>query len=122
MEQDTLIPQPHQVNKIELQCDRTSKQVDVHLLKETLWLHMQGSLWTPERKTYKDGASFRHVLATLPEDCPAAATPDDISPHLCFICILHLANEHGLTIQGCSNLDDFSIHLPAAFESADETI
>uniref|UniRef100_A0A7C9D784 Condensin complex subunit 2 n=1 Tax=Opuntia streptacantha TaxID=393608 RepID=A0A7C9D784_OPUST len=123
VEQDTLIPQPRQVNKIELQYDRTSKQVDVHMLKETLWHHMLGCLWTPGmQKTCKDGVSFRRVLATLPEDCPAAATHDDISPHLCFICILHLANEHGLTIRGYPNLDDLSIHLPVAFENADEMI
>lgn len=30
-----------QVNKIEVQYDKTSKQVDVQALKETLWLHIQ---------------------------------------------------------------------------------
>lgn len=55
--------------------------------------------------------SFKQVLASFPEDCRAAAT-SDISPHLCFICLLHLANEHGLTINGCPNLDDLSIHPP----------
>lgn len=32
-----------QVNKIEVQYDKTSKQVDVQALKETLWGHMQKS-------------------------------------------------------------------------------
>lgn len=32
-----------QVNKIEVQYDKTSKQVDVQVLKETLWGHMQKS-------------------------------------------------------------------------------
>ena len=32
-----------QVNKIEVQYDKTSKQVDVQALKETLWNHIQES-------------------------------------------------------------------------------
>lgn len=32
-----------QVNKIEVQYDKTSKQVDVQALKETLWDHIQES-------------------------------------------------------------------------------
>ncbi|MCI05488.1 condensin complex subunit 2-like, partial [Trifolium medium] len=33
----TLISQPRQINKIEVQYDKTSKQVDVQALKFTLW-------------------------------------------------------------------------------------
>lgn len=32
-----------QVNKVEVQYDKASKQVDVQILKETLWHHMQES-------------------------------------------------------------------------------
>ncbi|KAL6554140.1 hypothetical protein OROMI_019813 [Orobanche minor] len=39
--EDTLVSQPRQVSKIEVQYDKTSKQVDVHALKETLWDHIQ---------------------------------------------------------------------------------
>ena len=57
--------------------------------------------------------SFKHLLTSFPADKkPAAASIDIISPHLCFICVLHLANEHGLSIHGCANLDDLTIHLP----------
>ncbi|KAJ0582812.1 putative condensin complex subunit 2/barren [Helianthus annuus] len=104
----TLVSQPRQVNKIEVEYDKTSKQVDVQALKETLWSSMQES---PETKTL----SFKHLLTSFPTDKkkPAAASIDIISPHLCFICVLHLANEHGLSIIGCSNLDDLTINLPA---------
>ena len=37
-----------QVNKIEVQYDKTSKQVDVHALKETLWGQIQESTEVPE--------------------------------------------------------------------------
>jgi condensin complex subunit 2 len=63
-------------------------------------------------KGREEAVSFRQVLASFPNDCTAAGTINDISPHLCFICLLHLANEHGLSIHGCTNLDDLSIHFP----------
>ncbi|KAF8391580.1 hypothetical protein HHK36_023886 [Tetracentron sinense] len=106
----TLVSQPRQVNKIEVQYDKTSKQVDVNTLKETLWDHIQVSAQSPEKE--QEGAlSFRHLVATFPNDCRAAATKD-ISPHLCFICLLHLANEHGLKICDCPCLDDLQIYFP----------
>ncbi|KAL2944766.1 Condensin complex subunit 2, partial [Bienertia sinuspersici] len=112
-EQDILVSQPRQVNKIEVHYDKTAKQVDVHMLKETLWDHMHGFVEATEMKAHEDPISFKQVLAAFPDDCGAAAA-QDISPHLCFICLLHLANEHGLSIQGCTNMDDLSIHIPAS--------
>ncbi|XVF81600.1 hypothetical protein PTKIN_Ptkin15bG0168200 [Pterospermum kingtungense] len=107
-----LVSQPRQVSKIEVQYDKTSKQVDVQNLKETLWDHMQqspgASFQGPE-----ETVSFKHLLANFPVDCKAAATIEEISPHLCFICLLHLANEHGLRILGCPNMDDLDIQFPA---------
>lgn len=63
--------------------------------------------------------SFKEILANFSEDCKAAATINDISPHLCFICLLHLANEKGLSIESSPNLDDLSIRLPR--EAADRS-
>ncbi|KAL9236280.1 hypothetical protein vseg_010970 [Gypsophila vaccaria] len=111
-EPDMLVSQPRQVNKIEVHYDKAAKQVDVHLLKETLWDHMHDSAEVPGTNVDKDVISFKQVLANFPDDCRAAA-PQDISPHLCFICLLHLANEHGLRIQGCESMDELTIHLPA---------
>ncbi|XP_071730022.1 condensin complex subunit 2-like [Rutidosis leptorrhynchoides] len=106
----TLVFQPRQVEKIEVRYDRKSKQVDVHILKETLWSSMQEI----QKSTHEETLSFKNTLASFKTDVnrPAAASIDDISPHLCFICLLHLANEHGLSIQGSPDLDDLSIHLP----------
>ncbi|XP_010244120.1 PREDICTED: condensin complex subunit 2 [Nelumbo nucifera] len=107
---NSLVSQPRQVNKIEVQYDKTSKQVDVHVLKETLWDHIQDSTNMPE-KGKETTVSFKQLLASFPDDCQAAA-PGDISPHLCFICLLHLANEHGLSIRDCPSLDDLQINIP----------
>ncbi|KAK9673872.1 hypothetical protein RND81_12G195200 [Saponaria officinalis] len=112
-EPDILVSRPRQVNKIEVQYDKAAKQVDVHLLKEALWDHMHDSADVPVTNVDKDVISFKQVLANFPDDCGAAA-PEDISPHLCFICLLHLANEHGLRIQGCESMDELTIYLPAS--------
>ncbi|KAK6784916.1 hypothetical protein RDI58_018371 [Solanum bulbocastanum] len=104
-ESSTLVSQPRQVNKIEVQYDKTSKQVDVQALKETLWDQLN------QTSVEEEGVSFKHILAAFPNECRASTSVDAISPHLCFICLLHLANEHGLRIQGCLSLDDLSIQL-----------
>lgn len=118
---NTLITQPRQVNKIEVQYDKTSKQVDVQALKITLWDHVQESVKLPVQGQ-KDTVSFRNILANFPSECNAAATISDISPHLCFICLLHLANEKGLSIQSCPNLDDLAVHLPHVADSVTGTV
>ncbi|KAE8685082.1 Condensin complex subunit 2, putative isoform 2 [Hibiscus syriacus] len=100
-----LVSQPRQVSKIEVQYDKTSKQVDVQALKETLWDQIQQF-----QETSFQG--LKHLLASFPADCKAAATTKEISPHLCFICLLHLSNEHGLIIHGCPDMDDLAIQLP----------
>ncbi|KAL9384750.1 hypothetical protein Peur_021760 [Populus x canadensis] len=108
---NTLVSQPRQVNKIEVHYDKASKQVDVQTLKETLWHRIQESPQMPVQDQ-EEAVSFRDLLASFPSDCRAAATIKEISPHLCFICLLHLANEHGLSIRGCASLNDLSIHFP----------
>ncbi|CAI9106335.1 OLC1v1005466C2 [Oldenlandia corymbosa var. corymbosa] len=104
-----LVSQPRQVNKIEVQYDKTSKQVDVHALKETLWKHIREPDVAGNQDEVPEKVSFKEALAQFPYDCRAASSLQDISPHLCFICLLHLANEHGLQIQGSPNLDDLTI-------------
>ncbi|KAL7086692.1 hypothetical protein ACP275_13G016400 [Erythranthe tilingii] len=114
-EPSALVSQPRQVNKIEVKYDKTSKQVDVHALKETLWDHIQqlnqDSVEVDASEEEEETVSFKQVLSSFPDDCRAAASLNEISPHLCFICLLHLANEHGLRILGSPNLDDLKIQI-----------
>uniref|UniRef100_M4DZ53 Condensin complex subunit 2 n=1 Tax=Brassica campestris TaxID=3711 RepID=M4DZ53_BRACM len=111
---NSLISQPRQVNKIEVQYDKASKQVDVQVLKETLWECLQESPQPPiqdeeHQQEPLENRSFKELLASFPDDCKAAGTTKDISPHLCFICLLHLANEHNLRLIGSQDLDDLTI-------------
>lgn len=113
---NSLISQPRQVNKIEVQYDKASKQVDVQVLKETLWECLQESPQPPiqddeHQQEAPESRSFKELLASFPDDCKAAGTTQDISPHLCFICLLHLANEHNLSLVGSQDLGDLTINL-----------
>lgn len=45
----------------------------------------------------------------VPSGYPSAGALSDLSVHMCFICVLHLANEHGLAIEGQQSLDELKI-------------
>ena len=84
-------------------------QVDVRALKQTLWQ----VLGEQHDRAVSSGApadslSFQDVLASLTPEKTASPLPD-LSVHLCFICLLHLANENGLCITGAPTLDEMSI-------------
>jgi condensin complex subunit 2 len=51
------------------------------------------------------------VLHDLPSSSPDAVATD-ISPHLYFICLLHLANEHNLKLCDRPMLDEIDIYMP----------
>ncbi|PKA65273.1 Condensin complex subunit 2 [Apostasia shenzhenica] len=112
-----LVQPSRQVNKVDIQYDKVSKQVDVHALKETLWMHIAG---TAQMSNFEQGSEasvsltqvMHHLRLTVPLE-----SEKDISPHLFFICLLHLANEHGLTLHHPPTLDNVDIHIPAALYS-----
>ncbi|XP_025819043.1 condensin complex subunit 2 [Panicum hallii] len=110
-----LVDKPRQVNKIDIQYDKVSKQVDVHALKEVLWKHIHTSAETDNKENEEAESTLRlsQVLHDLPSRNPDAAATD-ISPHLYFICLLHLANEHGLTLRDRPTLDEIDIYMPTS--------
>ncbi|WOL18419.1 condensin complex subunit 2 [Canna indica] len=113
-DQGNLVRQPRQVNKVDIHYDKVSKQVDVHALKDMLWNHMQESVQISNKKQDSEATvSLKQVLQYFPNDCAAAAAKD-ISPHLIFICLLHLANEHNLSIHDRPSLDELDINIPSS--------
>ncbi|XP_062212521.1 condensin complex subunit 2-like isoform X2 [Phragmites australis] len=110
-----LINKPRQVNKIDIQYDKVSKQVDVHALKEVLWNHIHTSAETDfqEREVAEPSLRLSQVLRDLPSSNPDAAATE-ISPHLYFICLLHLANEQSLTLRDRPTLDEIDIYIPTS--------
>ena len=90
------------------------EQVDVRALKETIWDGMHTLVEKGELRSPGAGAeserslAFQSVIGGVGE-CRAGCL-EDLSVHLCFISLLHLANEHGLAIHDAPTLDALSIH------------
>ena len=61
---------------------------------------------------------FTDVIRGLDAVYPEKALAD-ISTSFCFICLLHLANEKGLKIEGNSTLDELSIIRDVTVEGTD---
>ncbi|KAI0160316.1 condensin complex subunit 2/barren [Xylariaceae sp. FL1272] len=106
-----------------VQYARVAKKVDVRRLKEELWKGMgftetqegpnRSRLPTPptEEDAPKDKEptlKFTEVMNDLQTVYPKAAM-EDISTSFCFICLLHLANEKGLTIEKTPELLELDI-------------
>ena len=113
---DGLVAAPRRVEKIQVNYARSTKQVDVKELKATLWENITDpATSSPDPSTGTH--SFHALLDKFPEDNLAGAT-EDISVHMAFICMLHLANEHGLKITDRPSLSDLDIsNLPIGVEA-----
>ena len=106
----------HKVEQVEVSYCKAAKQVDVKALKELMWRGMTMAADARAKQGVenpRDNVTFAEVLSTVPEENHAGRL-EDLSVHLCFICVLHLANEHGLVIQGVPELDQLIIsNIPA---------
>ena len=83
--------------------------MDVKALKHTLWQCIGEEHDRQLRSSSQDkGLSFNHILSKL-SNSNVEGNLEDLSVHLCFICLLHLANENGLRITGAGSLDQMLI-------------
>jgi len=72
------------------------KQVDVRRLKHQLWDHLEPKLTHP------------HDLSEVMADAyyqSEVIDPHQVSIHSAFICLLHLANEKSLALEGTDEYD-----------------
>lgn len=98
-----LLQQGRRIERIEVPYAKAAKQVDVRALKANLWEGLTSlalSDGTPMKGKPAPVYGFERVLEGLSARAPAAFKRElpDISVHLAFICVLHLANEHTLKI------------------------
>ena len=100
----TLVLAPRRVEQIRVNYARSAKVVDVRALKTTLWDSLEHSSTTQS----SGSLSFASLLESVTPECGAGAV-EDVSVHMCFICVLHLANEHGLAIKGVPSLDELHV-------------
>ncbi|CAD7694776.1 unnamed protein product [Ostreobium quekettii] len=80
------------------------KHVDIGALKAHLWQELCQQSDNPGTSS-QTGSAFSEIVRSVPE-AGQAGRLEDISPHMCFICLLHLANEHGLQLSGSEMLDE----------------
>lgn len=99
-------------------------QVDVRALKDLLWhslvsanqqatasQHAKDSSNTQHPSSTAGAAPtvpFQDVIVSVPEQSDAGDL-SDVSVHMCFICLLHLANEKGLVIKAKEDLRTLTI-------------
>jgi condensin complex subunit 2 len=99
-----LLSAPRRVEKIQVKYARSAKVVDVRALKAALWNGLQ----TGATRSKDGSVSFGDLLEGVTAACGAGAL-DDLSVHMCFICVLHLANEHSLAITGAADLETMRV-------------
>eukprot|EP00878_Enallax_costatus_P041186 GHUV01047750.1.p1 GENE.GHUV01047750.1~~GHUV01047750.1.p1 ORF type:complete len:115 (-),score=35.73 GHUV01047750.1:357-701(-) len=98
-------------------------QVDVRALKDLLWdslvsvnqqaaatQHTEQSSTTQHSTPTAEAPTvpFQDVIVAVPEQSDAGDL-SDVSVHMCFICLLHLANEKGLVIKAQEDLKTLTI-------------
>lgn len=88
---------------------KVAKRVDVKLLKDNLWksIKLEEKEKTPGEEA-EDGKTFTNVVNVISE-MYRPEEKKDLSTSFCFICLLHLANEHGLSIESTAMHDDLVI-------------
>lgn len=92
---------------------RVAKRVDVKLLKDNLWKSIkieeeEHKEKTPEIEPVTHKKTFGNVITSIGK-MYRTEERKDLSTSFCFICLLHLANEHGLLINSNQAHDDLQI-------------
>ena len=118
-----LVAQPRKVEKIDIGYAKVMKKVDVHALKGGLWRELE--TLTAKGKVpssclllciatlticlcAQKQTSLKALVNRVPAAVPKQDLPDISTPY-CFICLLHLANEHSLKLTGNGSLTDIQI-------------
>ncbi|KAK7056215.1 hypothetical protein VNI00_002767 [Paramarasmius palmivorus] len=112
--------QSRRVRPETIKYSKRSKRVDVRKLKDNIWKELD--IVVPPKQPEEDamdiddrakgtdpseGRQFDSVISNLHKAYPRDKM-EDISTSYCFICLLHLANEQGLKLEGGSLTDSSS--------------
>ncbi|EON64927.1 hypothetical protein W97_04161 [Coniosporium apollinis CBS 100218] len=114
-----LVTQSRRLRPEYVQYARVAKKVDVRRLKEELWrgTGFENAIPAPApskapsvpvMKTQDGSLRFTDLMNSLQAVYPKQAMAD-ISTSYCFICVLHLANEKGLTIENQPDFQELMI-------------
>ncbi|KAM4675449.1 condensin complex subunit 2 [Discoglossus pictus] len=118
--EDNLVAEPQKVNKIEIQYARTAKKMDMKRLKINMWglltnrkessseLMEEMSKEEPDTAVVTEERVFSNITRDLQKRLPPVMA-QNLSVPLAFACLLHLANEKNLKLQGVDDLSDVMI-------------
>ncbi|KAG8440936.1 hypothetical protein GDO86_006610 [Hymenochirus boettgeri] len=116
--ESNLVAEPQKVNKIEIHYAKTAKKMDMKRLKSSMWSLLANCPESSEEKpTSNDEIAsaviteervFSNVTHGLQKRLPTIMA-QNLSVPLAFACLLHLANEKNLKLQGMDDLSDVLI-------------
>lgn len=97
---------------------RRAKKVDVQELKRALWAELEQDLAVPSPKGGQGGTSGPTTFSSLVRGLESSTLPkemlSEVSVPYCFICLLHLANEHNLELREAPERSDLLVLSTAA--------
>ncbi|XP_029915048.1 condensin complex subunit 2 [Myripristis murdjan] len=113
--EDDLVPEPHRVNKIEINYAKTAKKMDMKRLKNSMWTLLTESPEKPSEKAETLETSevpgekvFSETTETLLQRLPNTMA-QNLSVPLAFVALLHLANEKNLELVKVDDMSDIII-------------
>ncbi|XP_026177339.1 condensin complex subunit 2 isoform X3 [Mastacembelus armatus] len=111
--EEDLVPEPHRVNKIEINYAKTAKNMDMKRLKNSMWTFLTES---PEKSTEQEIETvevcgekvFSDTTKILLQRLPSTMA-QNLSVPLAFVALLHLANEKNLELVKVDDMSDIII-------------
>ncbi|XP_074493155.1 condensin complex subunit 2 [Sebastes fasciatus] len=113
--EEDLVPEPHRVNKIEINYAKTAKKMDMKRLKNGMWTLLTESPGKPteeadtvEKEEVCGEKVFSQTTKTLLQRLPNTMA-QNLSVPLAFVALLHLANEKNLELVKVDDMSDIII-------------
>ncbi|CAR22037.1 condensin subunit BRN1 [Lachancea thermotolerans CBS 6340] len=117
------LTQPFGMPEGKVTYSRVSKKVDVKRLKDNIWKSISTTLQAQqkensEQQVNEEDAAGRSTLkfTDIAENISTMYNGErkkDLSTSFCFICLLHLANEHGFEINPTEDFTDLAVEFQA---------
>ncbi|XP_035672015.1 condensin complex subunit 2-like isoform X2 [Branchiostoma floridae] len=118
---DGLVQAPRKVSKIGIDYARQAKRIDVRKLKGTMWNWLikphapdkpKEPIHDPEDNEREEAVSGEQTFTELMQELPtmvSGQTAKNLSVPIAFVCLLHLANEKCLMIDGNDDLSELTV-------------
>ncbi|NXG14002.1 CND2 protein, partial [Grallaria varia] len=108
-----LIAEPLKINRMTVQYARTAKKMDMRRLKENMWELLSGGTagqgGDGDKEKDVSVVAGEKILSDITKDLLhrlPTAMATNLSVPLAFVCLLHLANEKNLKLEGTEDLSD----------------